>query len=183
MSDVTQLIEAASRGNRQAASELLPLVYEELRNLASARMSHEKPGQTLNATALVHEAYLRLVGDQQFDNRGHFFAAAAEAMRRVLVDRARNKCRQKRGGGLKPIVLTDIPGRVDDDPDLVLSLHEALASLAAEDPTAESVATMHLFAGQSIEDIAIALGISRATAYRNWVYARAWLQNAIHEIL
>src|SRR5688572_21668894 len=108
MSDVTKLIEAASCGNRQAAAELLPLVYDELRKLASARMTHEKPGQTLNATALVHEAYLRLVGDQKFDNRGHFFAAAAEAMRRVLVDRAREKCRQKRGGGLEHFVLTDI---------------------------------------------------------------------------
>src|SRR5712671_5572504 len=122
MSDVTRLLDAAAAGDRRAAADLLPFVYDELRALAAARMAAEAPGHTLDATALVHEAYLRLVGDQHFDGRGHFFAAAAEAMRRVLVDRARDKARQKRGGGLERIDLTNIPGRADNDPDLLLSL-------------------------------------------------------------
>src|SRR6516162_8634650 len=117
MSDVTRLLDAAAAGDRQAASDLLPIVYDELRQLAAARMAAEAPGHTLNPTALVHEAYLRLVGDQHFDGRGHFFAAAAEAMRRVLLDRARGKARQKRGGGLRQIDLADIPDRADNDPD------------------------------------------------------------------
>src|SRR5208283_1179631 len=133
MSDLTQLMEAARKGDRKAAADLLPLVYDELRKLAAARMAAEKPGHTLDATALVHEAYLRLVGDQHFDGRGHFFAAAAEAMRRVLVDRARDRARQKRGGGRQQIDLTDIPSRADNDPNLLLSLDEVLERLAAED--------------------------------------------------
>ena len=181
MSDVTRLLDAAQAGDRRAAAELLPLVYDELRRLAAARMGAEKPGQTLDATALVHEAYLRLVGDQQFDGRGHFFAAAAEAMRRVLVDRARGKARQKRGGGHEQVDLTDIPGRAERDPDLLLSLDEALARLTAEDPAAAEVATSYLFAGLSIDEAAAVLGVSRATAYRNWTYARAWLQDALAE--
>lgn len=122
---------------------------------------------------------MRLVGDQHFDGRRHFFAAAAEAMRRVLVDRARDKARQKRGGGRERIDLNDIPGRADDDPNLLLFLDEALARLAAEDPAAAGVAKLHLFAGMSIDEAATALGVSRATAYRNWTYARAWLQDAL----
>src|SRR5262245_17781165 len=181
MSDVTRLLNAATSGDRQAADELLPLVYQELRQLAAARMAAEAPGQTLRPTALVHDAYLRLVGDQQFDGRGHFFAAAAEAMRRVLVDRARDKARQKRGGGLRQIDLTDIPDRTDNDPHLLLSLDEALERLAAEDPAAAGVAKLHLFTGLSIDEAATALGVSRATAYRNWTYARAWLQDALDE--
>jgi RNA polymerase sigma factor (TIGR02999 family) len=181
MPDVTHLLEAAAGGDRKAAAELLPLVYDELRKLAAARMAGEAPGHTLDATALVHEAYLRLVGDQHFDGRGHFFAAAAEAMRRVLVDRARDKARQKRGGGLQQIDLTDIAGRADNDPHLLLSLDEALERLAAEDSAAAGVAKLHLFAGLSIDEAATALGVSRATAYRNWTYARAWLQDALEE--
>jgi RNA polymerase sigma factor (TIGR02999 family) len=144
-------------------------------------MAAELPGHSLDATGLVHEAYLRLVGDQHFDGRGHFFAAAAEAMRRVLLDRARDKARQKRGGGLRQIDLTDIPDRADNDPNLLLSLDEAIERLAAEDPAAAGVAKLHLFAGLSIDEAAAALGVSRATAYRNWTYARAWLQDALEE--
>jgi len=181
MSDVTRLLDAAAAGDRKAASDLLPLVYDELRQLAAARMATELPGHSLDATGLVHEAYLRLVGDQRFDGRGHFFAAAAEAMRRVLVDRARDKARHKRGGGLQQIDLTDIPDRADNDPNLLLSLDEALERLAAEDPAAAGVAQLHLFAGLSIDEAAAALAVSRATAYRNWTYARAWLQEALEE--
>jgi RNA polymerase sigma factor (TIGR02999 family) len=179
MSEMTRLLDAAAAGDRQAAADLLPLVYDELRKLAAARMAGEAPGHTLDATALVHEAYLRLVGAQQFDGRSHFFAAAAEAMRRVLVDHARGKARHKRSGGHEQIDLEEISGRVDNDPDLVLSLDDALANLAAEDPAAASLATLHLFAGLSIDEAAAALGVSRATAYRNWTYARAWLQDAL----
>ena len=134
MSDVTRLLDAVAAGDRKAAAELLPLVYDELRTLAAARMAAESPGHTLDATALVHEAYLRLVGDQQFDGRGHFFAAAAEAMRRVLVDHARDKGRQKRGGGREQVDLTDIPSRVNNDPDLLLSLDAALTRLGRSRP-------------------------------------------------
>jgi len=141
----------------------------------------EAPGQTLDATALVHEAYMRLAGDQRFDGRGHFFAAAAEAMRRILVDHARTRGRQKRGGGSEQVDLAAIPGRLDHDPHLLLSLDDAMSRLAAEDPAAADVAQLHLFAGLSIDDAATALGVSRATAYRNWTYARAWLQDALGE--
>jgi RNA polymerase sigma factor (TIGR02999 family) len=185
MSQVTHLIDAIAAGNRQAAAELLPIVYAELRNLAAARIAAEKPGQTLQATALVHEAYLRLVDadkDPLWEGRGHFFAAAAEAMRRVLVDRARTRRRSKRGGDRQRVDLADIPGRVDDDPDLLLTLDEALGKLAADDLPAAEVAKLHLLAGLSIEEAASSLGISRATGYRNWLYARACLQKAIGEI-
>jgi RNA polymerase sigma factor (TIGR02999 family) len=179
MPDVTRLLEAAQAGDRHAAAQLLPLVYGELRTLAAARMAAESPGHTLDATALVHEAYLRLVGDQQFDGRGHFFAAAAEAMRRVLVDHARDHGRQKRAGGRHPVALADIPGCFDRDPHLLLSLDEALTRLSAEDAGAADVAKVHLFAGLSIDEAAKSLAVSRATAYRNWAYARAWLQDAL----
>jgi RNA polymerase sigma factor (TIGR02999 family) len=182
MSNVTRLLEAAAAGDRRAAADLLPLVYEELRKLAAVRMAAEAAAHTLDATALVHEAYLRLVGDQHFDGRGHFFAAAAEAMRRVLVDRARNNGRQKRARERAWIDLKAIPGRADPDPDLLLSLDDALTHLAAEDPAAADVAKLHLFAGLPMEEVATAMGISRATAYRNWTYARAWLQDALAEI-
>jgi RNA polymerase sigma factor (TIGR02999 family) len=184
MSEVTRILSAIDAGDPHAAEQLLPLVYDELRKLAAQRLVQERPGQTLQATALVHEAYLRLVDvekAQHWNSRGHFFAAAAEAMRRVLVDRARGKTRQKRGGGLEQIDLTDIPGRAENDPDLLLSLDEALARLAAEDPAAAGVAQLHLFAGLSIDEAATALGVSRATAYRNWTYARAWLHDALGE--
>src|SRR5271157_3418968 len=136
MSDLTRLIEAGQNGDRQAAAELLPLVYDELRKLAAARMACEAPGHTLNATALVHEAYLRLVGDQHFDGRGHFFAAAAEAMRRILVNHARDRNRLKRGGGRARLELLDQLGSLAEDPDLVLSLDDLLTRLGEEDAAA-----------------------------------------------
>jgi RNA polymerase sigma factor (TIGR02999 family) len=179
MSDVTRLLDAAQTGDRQAAADLLPLVYDELRKLAAARMAAEAPGHTLNPTALVHEAYLRLIGDQQFDGRGHFFAAAAEAMRRILVNHARDRNRLKRVGGRVRLELLDQIGSLAEDPDLVLSLDDLLTRLGAEDPAAAQVAHLHLFGGISVEDAGEALGISRAVAYRNWKYARAWLREAL----
>jgi RNA polymerase sigma factor (TIGR02999 family) len=181
MSDVTQILAQIESGDPRAAAQLLPLVYGELRRLAAQKMAQEKPGQTLNPTALVHEAYLRLVGDQQFDNRGHFFAAAAEAMRRVLVDRARNNGRLKRVGGRRRLELLDQVGSIAEDPDLILSLEELLTRLEAEDPAGARIASLHLFGGVSIEEAADALGVSRATGYRDWKYARTWLRNALEE--
>jgi RNA polymerase sigma factor (TIGR02999 family) len=175
MSEVTRLIEAAQASDRKAAADLLPLVYDELRNLAARQMAQEKPGQTLNATALVHEAYLRLVGNQQFDGRGHFFAAAAEAMRRVLVENARRKSRIKHGGGLKRVELSDtLPAR--DEPAVeLLAIDDALSRLATEDPAAAELVKLCYFAGLSVEDAADALSLGRSTAYRHWIFARAWL--------
>ncbi len=174
VSDVTRLLEAATRGDRQAAAELLPLVYDELRKLAAVRMAEERPGQTLNATAVVHEAYLRLVGDQQFDGRGHFFAAAAESMRRILVENARRKAAEKRGGNR---VRVDLPehlpaARTDSD---ILALDEVLEQLAAEEPQVAELVKLHFFGGLTIDDAAAALGMAPRTAYRNWQFARAWL--------
>jgi RNA polymerase sigma factor (TIGR02999 family) len=179
VSDLTRLIEAVQKGDRQAAAELLPLVYDELRKLAAAKMAAEAPGHTLDATALVHEAYLRLVGDQHFDGRSHFFAAAAEAMRRILVNHARDRKRLKRVGGRRRLELLDQIGSVAEDPDLVLSLDELLNRFGEEDAVAARVAQLHLFAGLSVEDTGEALGLSRAMAYRNWKYARAWLREAL----
>ena len=181
MSNVTQLLEAAAAGDRRAAADLLPLVYEELRKLAAARMSAEAPGHTLDATALVHEAYLRLVGDQRFDGRAHFFAAAAEAMRRILVNHARDRNRLKRTGGRVRLELLDRVGSLAEDLDLVLSLDELLTRFGAEDAAAAQVAHLHLFGGLSVEEAGEALGISRAVAYRNWKYARAWLREALEK--
>ena len=176
MSEVTRLLLAASEGDRQAAAELLPLVYDELRQLAALRMSAEAPGHTLDATALIHEAYLRLVGDQRFDGRGHFFAAAAEAMRRILVDSARAKRAQKRGQRAP---------RADLDPDQLpatgldadrwLDLDAALNDLATIDPDAAELAKLRVFGGLSVAKAGEALGMPRATAFRTWTYARAWL--------
>src|SRR5271166_2248902 len=170
MSELTHLIEAAHKGDRRAAAELLPLVYDELRRLAAAKMAAEAPGHTLNATALVHEAYLRLIGDQEFDGRGHFFAAAAEAMRRILVNHARDRRRLKRAGGRRRLELLDQIGSVAEDPDLVLSLDELLTRLGEEDAAAAQVAQLHLFGGLPVEEAGAALGLSRAVAYRNWKY-------------
>ena len=181
MSDLTRLLDAAAAGDRRAAADLLPLVYDELRALAAARMTAEAPGHTLNPTALVHEAYLRLVGDQQFDGRGHFFAAAAEAMRRILVNHARERRRLKRGGGRVRLELLDHAGSFAEDPDLVLSLDELLTRLGEEDAVAARVAHLHLFGGMSVEEAGVALGHSRAVAYRNWKYARAWLREALEK--
>ena len=179
MNDVTRILTAIDQGDGQAAEQLLPLVYDELRKLAAARMAAENPGHTLNATALVHEAYLRLVGDQHFDDRGHFFAAAAEAMRRILVNHARDRKRLKRAGGRRRLELLDQIGSVAEDPDLVLSLDELLTRLGEEDAAAAQVAQLHLFGGLSVEETGEALGLSRAMAYRNWKYARAWLREAL----
>ena len=179
MNDVTRILTAIEQGDGQAAEQLLPLVYDELRNLAAARMAAENSGHTLNATALVHEAYLRLVGDQHFDDRGHFFAAAAEAMRRILVNHARDRKRLKREGGRRRLELLDQIGSVAEDPDLVLSLDELLTRLGEEDAAAAQVAQLHLFGGLSVEEAGAALGLSRAMAYQNWKYARAWLREAL----
>jgi RNA polymerase sigma factor (TIGR02999 family) len=181
MSDVTHLLEAAAAGDGHAAAELLPLVYQELRKLAAARMAAESSGQTLQPTALVHEAYLRLVGDQRFDDRGHFFAAAAEAMRRILVNHARDRNRLKRGGGRLRLELLDQADSLAADPDLILSLDELLTRLEKEDATAARVTHLHLFGALSVEEAGAALGVSRAEAYRNWKYARAWLRDALEE--
>jgi len=181
MSEVTRLLDAAAAGDPRAAADLLPLLYDELRKLAAARMAAESPGQTLQPTALVHEAYLRLVGDQRFDGRGHFFAAAAEAMRRILVNHARDRKRLKRGGGRIRLELLDQADSLAEDPDLVLSLDELLTRLGAEDAPAARVAHLHLFGGLSVEEAGEAVGLSRAVAYRNWKYARAWLRDALEK--
>jgi RNA polymerase sigma factor (TIGR02999 family) len=183
--DVTGILNALAQGDSHAASQLLPLVYDELRRLAAQKLSHEKPGQTLEPTALVHEAYLRLVAtppreggaEAPWAGRGHFFAAAAEAMRRILVESARRKKRAKHGGDHQRVDLEDIaaPGLPDD----ILALDEALDRLAGQEPAAVQVVQLHFFAGLSIEEAAQVLAISRATAYRHWAYARAWLRCAI----
>jgi RNA polymerase sigma factor (TIGR02999 family) len=181
MPEITHLLDSAAAGDRQAAAQILPLVYDELRKLAAARMAAEAPEHTLNATALVHEAYLRLVGDQRFDGRNHFFAAAAEAMRRILVNHARDRNRLRRGGGRVRLELLDQIGSLAEDPNIVLSLDELLTRLGQEDAAAERVAHLHLFGGLSVEDVGEAMGLSRAVAYRNWKYARAWLREALEK--
>jgi RNA polymerase sigma factor (TIGR02999 family) len=181
MSDVTRLLDAVQAGNHKAAAELLPLVYDELRKLAAVKMSAENPGHTLDATALVHEAYLRLVGDQSFHGRAHFFACAAEAMRRILVEAARSKHRLKRGGDRVRLELLNHSVSLAEDPTFVLSLDEVLIRLGEEDAAAARVAHLHLFGGLSIEEAGEAMGLSRAVAYRNWKYARAWLREALEK--
>jgi RNA polymerase sigma factor (TIGR02999 family) len=178
MSDLTRLLASAA-GDPRAADELLPLVYDELRKLAAVRMANEAPGHTLSPTALVHEAWLRLVGNQPFEGRGHFFAAAAEAMRRILVDHARDRNCLKRGGGRVRLELLDQADSLAENPDLVLSLDELMTQLAQEDAAVARVAHLHLFGGLSVEESGAALGLSRAAAYRNWKYARAWLRDAL----
>jgi RNA polymerase sigma factor (TIGR02999 family) len=174
MSDVTRLVAAAAAGDRKAAADLLPLVYDELRKLAAARMASEAPGHTLDATALVHEAYLRLVGEQQFDGRGHFFAAASEAMRRILADRARARNAAKRGGGTRVSVELDhLAGSGPDDE--LLAVDEALDRLAAVQPKVAQLVTLRYFGGMTIPESAEALGVSPRTADAWWAYARAWL--------
>jgi RNA polymerase sigma factor (TIGR02999 family) len=181
MSEVTRLLDAAAAGDRKAAADLLPLVYDELRKLAAGRMAVEAPDHTLQPTALVHEAYLRLVGDQRFDGQGHFFAAAAEAMRRILVNHARDRKRLKRGGGRIRLELLDQADSLAEDPHLILSLDELVTLLDKKDTTAARVAHLHLFGGLSVEEAGKALGVSRAVAYRNWKYARAWLRDALEK--
>ena len=185
MSDVTRILSQIESGDPSAAEQLLPLVYDELRILAAAKLAQEKPGQTLQATALVHEAYLRLVGGgervQSWDHRGHFFAAAAEAMRRILIDQARHKRRDQHGGHFQrvDVELTDLPTRMS--PDHLLELDEALAALGMEDPIKARLITLRYFGGLTIEQAAEVLGISRVTAFRYWTYARAWLHQRIHD--
>jgi RNA polymerase sigma factor (TIGR02999 family) len=182
MTHVTRILAAIEQGDPHAAEHLLPLVYDELRRLAAQRLAQEKPGQTLQPTALVHEAYLRLVDVEQarnWDSRGHFFAAAAEAMRRILVESARRKKRGKHGGHLKRLALEDRDVPVEPPPDDILALDDALTRLAEKDPEAARVVQLHFFAGLSIEQVAETLGVSRATAYRQWAYARARLRSAI----
>jgi RNA polymerase sigma factor (TIGR02999 family) len=183
MSDVTQILSAIEQGNPQAAEQLLPLVYDELRKLAAQKLAQEQPGQTLDATALVHEAYLRLVGsgeEQRWDSRKHFFAAAAEAMRRILIEIARRKRSIKRGGHLKRVELNEDFSQ-NSSPDVLLALDEALEKLAREDPVKAELVKLRCFAGLSHQDAAKALGISRPTADRYWVYAKTRLYCKIYE--
>jgi RNA polymerase sigma factor (TIGR02999 family) len=184
MSEFTRVLSAIEQGDPHAAEQLLPLVYDELRRLAAQKLAHEGPGQTLQPTALVHEAYLRLLGAEEgrhWDGRGHFFAAAAEAMRRILVENARRKKRGKHGGHLQRVDLEDQDVPVQLPADEILALDEALTRLAEKDSGAAQVVQLHFFAGLSIEGTAEALGVSRATAYRQWSYARAWLRSALDE--
>ena len=181
MTDVTRILNAIEDGNTQAADELLPLIYEELRVLAAQKLSHEQPGQTLQATALVHEAYIRLVGeeDRNWDSRGHFFAAAAEAMRRILLDNARRKQSHKYGGNRRRIDLDNANLFIENLSEDLIALDEALTKFAAEDPEKANMVKLCYFGGLSIEQAARVLKISRATAYRYWSYARAWLYDEI----
>jgi len=188
MSDVTRILSAIEQGDPHAAEQLLPLVYDELRKLAAHKMKQEKPGQTLQATALVHEAYLRLVAsgrasaprEPHWNSRGHFFAAAAEAMRRILVDSARRKGRPKHGGDRQQVDLDQALSVADPREDLV-ALDDALAKLAAQEPIKAEVVKLRYFAGLSVEETARCLGISPATVKRHWTIARAWLFAALSE--
>jgi RNA polymerase sigma factor (TIGR02999 family) len=178
MNDVTRILSAIEGGDPHAAEQLLPLVYDELRKLAAQKLAQEKPGQTLQATALVHEAYLRLVKVQKaerWESRGHFFAAAAEAMRRILLNRARDKKRLKRGGGRRRINLDQVEIALDTSDEQLIALDEALALLAVEDPSAAQLVNLRFFAGLSLKDAAATQGIALRTAERQWAYARAWL--------
>jgi RNA polymerase sigma factor (TIGR02999 family) len=184
MSEATRILSAVEQGDPSAAELLLPLVYEELRKLAAQRLAQERPGQTLEATALVHEAYVRLVDVdkvQRWDSRGHFFAAAAEAMRRILVDQARRKRRPKHGGGRGRVRLDEALCLGEARNDDLLALDEALEKLAREEPAKAELVKLHYFAGLSLEDAGRALGIAHRTAKRHWAYARAWLYAAIRD--
>jgi RNA polymerase sigma factor (TIGR02999 family) len=182
--EVTSILSAVEQGDPRAAEQLLPLVYDELRRLAAQKLAREKSGQTLQATALVHEAYLRLVGidnAQQWTSRGHFFAAAAEAMRRILVNRARDKQRLRRGGGQHRIDLNQAELAYDVQGLNLLALDEALEQLALEKPACAELVKLRFFAGLTQEESALALGVTRRTADRYWAYARAWLFHALDE--
>ena len=178
MSDVTHILEAIERGEPKAAEQLLPLVYEELRKLAAQKMAHEAAGHTLQPTALVHEAWLRLVGSghQQWNTRGHFFSAAAEAMRRILIEAARRKHSQRRGGGLERVDLDDSQLILERPADEILAVDEALDKLAREDALAAELVKLRYFMGMALPEAAQALGISPRTADRLWAYARTWLR-------
>jgi len=177
MSDVTRILERAQQGDPKAAEELLPLVYDELRKLAAFKMSNEVAGQTLQPTALVHEAWLKLVGstDQQWRNRKHFFGAAAEAMCRILIDRARKRNRVRHGHGLERIDLSRVDVAAETDDEILVAVDEALSRLATESPERAELVKLRYFVGLSIPDAAEALGISESTAKRQWNYVRAWL--------
>jgi RNA polymerase sigma factor (TIGR02999 family) len=198
MSEVPKNGSDLGAGDSRGAEQLLPLVYTELRRLAAARLAQERPGQTLTATALVHEAYVRLVasrgrepvenspranapGSPDFANRAHFFGAAAEAMRRILIERARQKRGPRRGGGRKRVDLTDAVAAAAESPDALLDFDEALTKLSVEDAAAADIAKLRVFAGLSVDEAADAMQISRASAYRHWTYAKAWLREALDE--
>jgi len=185
MPEVTQLLNAVDEGNPKAAEALLPLVYEELRKLASAKMSALPPGQTLQATALVHEAYVRLIGSgpQDWNSRGHFFSAAAEAMRRILVERARQKASQKRGGGFKRVDLDCVDLAMDSNSDLLLALDEALQRYALKDPPGAQLIKLRFFIGVPNHQAAAILGIPERSAKRTWAFARAWLMREMKKNL
>jgi RNA polymerase sigma factor (TIGR02999 family) len=183
--EATRILSAIEQGDPQAAEKLLPLVYDELRKLAAQRMAGERAGQTLQATALVHEAYLRLVGgegaDQKWNSRGHFFAAAAEAMRRILVEKARRNLRIRHGGGCRHLELDQLDLADDEPAEKILALNEALEMLAADEPVAAQVVNLRYFAGLTIDQAATALNISVRTANRHWSYAKAWLYQQLNE--
>jgi len=181
MSDVTRILVAIEQGDAKAADELLPLVYEELRRLAAQKMSQELPGQTLQATALVHEAYIRLLGaeNQKWSGRGHFFAAAAESMRRILIENARRKQRRKHGGGRQRVNLDDAEVAIEGPKTDIIALDEALTKLTKEDRTVAELVKLRYFAGLTLGQAANILGISQRTADRYWAYARAWLYQEI----
>lgn len=179
MTDVTQILSAIEKGDPQASEQLLPLVYAELRRLATQKMAQESPNQTLQATALVHEAYLRLVDRdriQGWDSRGHFFAAAAEAMRRILIDQARRKKSLKAGGRMRRVDVDDVELTLHEAPDDLLALDEAITKLIGENRAAADLAKLRLFAGLTADEAADSLGVSRRTGFRHWTYARAFLQ-------
>ena len=185
MSDVTQILSRIDSGDPAAADQLLPLVYEELRTLAATRLAHEKPGQTLQATALVHEAYLRLVdvkAPQKWNSRGHFFAAAAEAMRRILINRARDKSRLKRGGGQIRLNFNKLKVFDDASDEELLAIDEALQKLAADSPACAELVKLRFFAGLTLDKAAEHLGIGQRTADRYWAFARAWLYNELRGV-
>ena len=182
MNDVTQILKAIDSGDPAAADQLLPLVYDELRKLAAQRLAQEKPGQTLQATALVHDAYLRLVGGDgqgQWNSRGHFFAAAAEAMRRILVENARRKGRIKHGGELRRVEFADVACETQSGADELLAVDEALARLEAVDPPVATLVKLRYFAGLTMPEVAAAMGVPLRTAERNWTFARTWLKREL----
>jgi RNA polymerase sigma factor (TIGR02999 family) len=181
--EITLLLESAARGDARAAEELLPLLYGELRRIAAHKMASESPGHTLQATALVHEAWLRLAAphQQSWDNRAHFFAAAAEAMRRILIEHARRKQSLKRGAGAEPTELTETSLVMTAPPDEILAVHEALDQLAAEDPSAAQLVKLRYFVGMTMDEAASAMGLAKRTAENIWTYARVWLHREIRK--
>jgi RNA polymerase sigma factor (TIGR02999 family) len=184
VNDVTRILNSLDDSGPEATRKLVPIIYDELRRLATAKMAHERPGQTLQATALVHEAWLRLVGSdtpKHWNSRGHFFAAAAEAMRRILIDNARRKATEKHGGRLERVELSDVDVAINTDDDRLLLVDEALQKLAAQDKDAAELIKLRFFAGMSNEEAAQTLGLSERTAGRLWAYARAWLYKEINK--